>query len=282
MITALLGTGAALFFGTADFLGGRAASRISPFRATALSASAGLVILLLAVPAFGGVLTPGALTWGTIGGVVASSTVVLLYASLAIGPMSVLAPLTGVIAALVPALYGVLIGERLAPIGYSGLAVALVAVVLVGLVPHREALRPRPLGLLLAACAGLSMGTGLIVLDRTPGDSGILPLVFSRVVSIGIMALWIVVAARRRTTTKSGWRGGLRWGLGAGLFAAVADVLMLIGVRVGEVSVIGVLVALCSAVTVALATIILRERLAPPQIAGLVLALVAAGLLAAG
>ena len=74
----------------------------------------------------------------------------------------------------------------------------------------------------------------------------------------------------------------MRKGLGAGLFAAVAVVLMLIGVRVGEVSVIGVLVALCSAVTVALATIILRERLAPPQIAGLVLALVAAGLLAAG
>ena len=282
MITALLGTGAALFFGTADFLGGRAASRISPFRATALSASAGLVILLFALPAFGGVLTQGALTWGAIGGVVAASTVVLLYASLAIGPMSVLAPLTAIVAAIVPAFYGVLIGERLAAIGYSGLAVALVAVVLVGLVPHREALRPRPLGLLLAACAGLSMGTGLIVLDRTPSDSGILPLVFSRVVSIGIMALVIVAAARRRTTTKSGWWGGLRWGLAAGLFAAVADVLMLIGVRVGEVSVIGVLVALCSAVTVALATIILRERLAPPQIAGLVLALVAAGLLAVG
>lgn len=283
MITALLGTGAALFFGTADFLGGRAASRISAFRATALSAIAGLAILTAALPLFGGVLSGGAVLWGVVGGIVAACTVLLLYASLAIGPMSVLAPLTAVIAAVVPALYGVAIGERLAPLGYLGLGVAVVAVVLVGFVPHREALRPRPLGLVLAAGAGLSMGAGVIVLDRTPVDSGILPLVFSRVVSIAIMLTCIAVtAARRQDQTGRGWRGGLRFGLAAGLFAATADVFMLTGVRVGDVSVIGVLVALCSAVTVALAAIILRERLAPPQIVGLLLALVAAALLAGG
>lgn len=282
MIIVLLGSGAALFFGTADFLGGRAASQISAFRATALSAFAGLAVLAIAIPLFEGTLSASAVLWGGIGGVVAAGTVVLLYASLAIGPMSILAPLTAVIAAIVPVVYGVTVGERLAPLGYLGLAIALVAVVLVGFTPHREALRPRPLGLLLAAGAGVSMGAGVIVLDRMPDDSGILPLVLSRVVSIAIMTLCILLAARRRSATDSGWRGGLRFGLAAGLFAATADVLMLTGVRLGDVSVIGVLVALCSAVTVALAAIVLRERLAPPQILGLVLALVAAALLASG
>lgn len=64
------------------------------------------------------------------------------------------------------------------------------------------------------------------------------------------------------------------------LAVATVDVLMLAGVRVGDVSIIGVLAALCSPVTVALAAAVLRERLALPQIAGLVLAIAAAGLVA--
>ena len=283
MITALLGLGTAVFFGSADFLGGLAAQRIAALRATLLSALAGLVVLSVAAPLIGGAFSVGVLGWGALAGLVAACTVALLYASLAIGPMSILAPLTAVVAAVVPAVYGLARGERLAPAGYAGIGVALVAVVLVGLVPHPLAVRARPRGLVLATLAGLSMGSGIVVLDSTPPDSGILPLVVGRIVSCLVVGASVVLLARRRgRADAAAWRPGLGPGLAGGVFAATADVLMLTGVRVGDVAVIGVLAALCSAVTVLLAAVVLRERLARPQLAGLVLALVAAALLAAG
>lgn len=278
MLTALFGIGTAVFFGAADFLGGRAAQQISAIRATALSAAAGLVVLLIALPLLGGTWSVGALTWGILAGIVAACTVALLYASLAIGPMSILAPLLGVVAAVVPAIYGLLRGEQLGITGYIGVGVALLAVVLVGFVPHREAVRPSLPGLVLAVLAGTAMGTGIIVLDSTPADSGILPLIIGRVASILIMTAVILAAAARSRDLASGWAGGSRFALAGGLFAAAADVFLLSGVRTGDVTVIGVLAALCAAVTVVLAAVIRRERLAPPQVVGLVLALVAAAL----
>lgn len=284
MLTAILGLGTAVFFGAADFLGGLAAGRILAIRASALSAISGLVVLTAALPFFGGAWSTGALVWGVIAGVVAACTVALLYASLAIGPMSILAPLLAVVAAIVPVAYGLASGEQLAVTGYAGIVVALAAVVLVGVVPHREAVRPRAGGIVLAILAGASMGTGIIVLDSTPGDSGILPLVVGRVVAVAVLFVAVVAVASRGPRPTGGWRGGwaggIRLGLAGGVLAATADVFMLTGVRVGDVSIIGVLAALCSAVTVVLAALVLRERLAPPQVVGLALAVAAAGLFA--
>ncbi len=302
MLTAILGLGTAVFFGAADFLGGLAAGRILAIRASALSALAGLIVLTAALPLFGGTWSAGALFWGVIVGVVAACTVALLYASLAIGPMIILAPLLAVVAAIVPVVYGLASGEQLALTGYAGVVVALAAVVLVGFVPHKEAVHPRASGIVLAILAGACMGTGIIVLDNTPDDSGILPLVVGRVVAVTVLLAAVAVVAARGPRRASGWRGGwrdgwvggwrggwrdgwvggIRLGLAGGLLAATADVFMLTGVRVGDVSIIGVLAALCSAVTVVLAALVLRERLAPPQVVGLVLAVAAAGLFAIG
>ena len=286
MLTAILGLGTAVFFGAADFLGGLAAGRILAIRASALSALAGLIVLTAALPILGGTWSTGALVWGVIAGVVAACTVALLYASLAIGPMSILAPLLAVVAAIVPVAYGLASGEQLALTGSAGIVVALAAVVLVGFVPHTEAVRPRASGIVLAILAGASMGTGIIVLDNTPGDSGILPLVVGRVVAVTALLAAVAAAAargpRRAGGWRGGWAGGIRLGLAGGVLAATADVFMLTGVRVGDVSIIGVLAALCSAVTVVLAALVLRERLAPPQVVGLVLAVAAAGLFAIG
>ncbi len=282
MLTAILGLGTAVFFGAADFLGGLAAGRILAIRASALSALAGLIVLTAALPIFGGTWSTGALVWGVIAGVVAACTVALLYASLAIGPMSILAPLLAVVAAIVPVVYGLASGEQLALTGYAGIVVALAAVVLVGFVPHTEAVRPRASGIVLAILAGASMGTGIIVLDNTPGDSGIVPLVVGRVVAVTVLLAAVAAAAARGPRRAGDWAGGIRLGLAGGVLAATADVFLLTGVRVGDVSIIGVLAALCSAVTVVRAARVLRERLAPPQVVGLVLAVAAAGLFAIG
>lgn len=143
MGSAVLGLLGAFVYGSADFLGGLAARRIGPLRTTAIGAVAGLVLLLIALPLVGGTWSTAALGWGALSGLAGAVAVALLYACLAIGPMSILSPLTALVSALVPVTWGLVGGDRFEPIGYFALGLALVAVVLVGFVPEKGAVRPQ-------------------------------------------------------------------------------------------------------------------------------------------
>ncbi|MFK3669311.1 EamA family transporter [Leifsonia aquatica] len=280
-----LGLLSAIVYGSADFVGGVAARRIGALRVTAVGAVSGLVLLFLSLPLVGGAWTPAAIGWGALSGVIGSVAVFLLYACLAIGPMSILSPLTAVISAIVPLTWGLIGGDRFAPIGYVALGVALIAVVLVGFVPERGAVRPSGRALLMAVGAGVFIGAFLILLDQTPADSGVVPLIANRAVNGAIM--WSVVGLvvlRARTRAPGGDRftaPGAGLAAASGVLDASANVLILIGLRAGDLSTMSVLVALYPAGTILLAAIVLRERIAPVQWIGLALAIGAAGMLAA-
>ena len=287
MPAAVLGLLSALVYGSADFLGGVAARRIGPVRTTAVGAVSGLLLLVLALPVVGGVWSPAALGWGALSGVVGSAAVGLLYACLAIGPMSILSPLTALVSALVPMAWGLVGGDRFGLVGYLALGLALVAVVLVGFVPEKGAVRPRARALGMAVAAGALIGVFLILLDQTPDDSGVVPLIANRAVNGAIM--WTVVALlvlRRRRAPEPAEAlprlqpRGLGIAAGAGALDASANLLILIGLRLGDLTTMSVLVALYPAGTILLAAIVLRERVAPVQWVGLVLAVTAAALLA--
>ena len=291
MLTVIIGVSAALIYGSADFLGGIAAKRISPIRVTAIGAISGLVILFAAEPIIGGRWSWEAVLYGGISGVTGAIAITLLYACLAIGPMSILSPLTALVSAFVPLMAGVIRGERLPVLGYIAIGIALVAVVLVGFVKEKGAVRPSLKALLMAVGSGAMIGAFLILIDLTPDDSGLVPLIANRAVNgtimfavVGILAL---VALRRPPGTtallgmlRPGWRAGFWLAVICGTIDATANALLLFGLRIGELSVISVLTALYPAGTIILAAVVLRERIAPVQVVGLVLALIAAGMLA--
>ncbi|THG34489.1 EamA/RhaT family transporter [Glaciibacter flavus] len=323
MLTAILGVTGALIFGSADFLGGLASKRVSPLVATAVAALTGLVLLLVALPVIGGEFSSGAVLWGGLSGVSGAVAISLLYACLAIGPMSILSPLTAVVSAVVPLAVALIGGERLGSLGYWALGIALVAVVLVGFVPEKGAVRPSLRGILMAIGSGAAIGIFLVLIDLSPDDSGLAPLVMNRAVNGSIMlvtlgVLW-VVGRRPRGGQETGGggadagasgadagasvadvggeadggtvvvavadrravvRAGIRFAIACGVVDAVANTLLLFGIRVGDLSVMSVLTALYPAGTILLAAIVLRERIAPVQWVGLVLALTAAGMLA--
>ncbi|MDQ0576560.1 hypothetical protein [Agromyces albus] len=119
MLTAVFSLTGALVFGAADFLGGLAAKRMSAMLVTAIAALAGLVVLVAAYPVLGGAWSAHDVTWGVISGISGAIGISLLYACLAIGPMSILSPLTAVVSAIVPMIWGLLVsGERFGSLGY--------------------------------------------------------------------------------------------------------------------------------------------------------------------
>ena len=328
MLTAVFGLTGAIIFGSADFLGGLAAKRMSSLLVTAVAAASGIVALLIALPFVAGIWSPSAVLWGALSGVSGAIAISLLYACLAIGPMSILSPLTAVVSAVVPMTVGLVGGDRLAPVGYWALGLALLAVVLVGFVPERGAVRPSLLGVLMALGSGTMIGAFMVMIDLTPADSGLVPLVMNRAVNGTIMfsavGLLTLIALRRRRALVPAWSAsasagaasadaagstsagaagstsagaagstsdaapherstlaiGLRLAVACGVIDAMANVLLLLGLRAGDLSVISVLTAMYPAGTILLAAVVLRERIAPVQWLGLALALTAAGMLA--
>lgn len=294
-LVVLIGMLSALVFGSADFLGGLAAKRISPLRVTAIAAAVGLAVLLLAYPIVGGVWSWSAVVFGGLSGVSGALAISLLYACLAIGPMSILSPLTAVVSAIVPAAVGIFVrGDHFGLLGYVAIGLALVAIVLVGFVRDSLAVHPTLRGILMAIGSGVFIGLFLVIIDLTPTNSGLVPLIANRAINAIIMLSTvgvIALLARRRqkpdlmVETASaahggGWLPGIRLAIACGVVDAVANCGLLLGIRIGDLSVIAVLTALYPAGTIILASIVLRERIAVVQYVGLALAIGAGALLA--
>lgn len=298
MIPVVIGFSSAIVFGTADFFGGLAARRITPLIATWIAAGAGLALMLALVPLVGGVWSSDALGWGALGGGGSALAILLLYAALAIGPMSILSPLTAIICAIVPLGIGLAQGERLSPVAYAALSLALVAILLVAAVPGQAVTRPSLRGVLYAIGSGTMMGLFISAMDQSPVDSGLIPLLANRLVSVALLGVVVlislVVAARHpraghalhgeshagdAEAARRARRLGISLAVLCGLLDSAANSAILYGLRIGELSIMSVLVALYPAGTVILAAIVLRERVARIQWIGLALAVVAAALL---
>lgn len=284
MLAIVVGLASALTYGVADFFGGLAAKRAAPVVVTALAALVGLAVMLpltLLVPAR---FSAEALLWGGLSGVTGALAIFLLYAALAIGPMSILSPLTAVLSAIVPMTWGLVGGERLPWWGYLALGAVLVAIVLVGFVPEKGAVRPRGRGVVYATVSGVLIGCFFILVDQAPADSGLVPILANRAASGSILFVVLIVllvrARRRGVPAFPGLRGAVWVVIACGVADAAANVLILLGLRMGDLTVMSVLAALYPAGTIALAAIVLRERIAPVQWAGLVLAVAAAAVLA--
>ncbi len=287
MVTVVLGLIGALAYGGADFYGGLAARRSSTLLTTLGVALVGLVGLALTSPFVAAVSSYDAWFYGAASGLAGAIGIGLLYGSLAIGPMSILSPATAFISAIVPVSVGLSLGEGGGASFYIALVVALIAIVLVGFVPEKGAVRPRPLGLVMAAGSGTFIGFTVILIDLSPADSGLIPLLANRMVSSSALLLATgALIVTRMMMTRTPRLPGLTEIRGVGLMIIVAGILdvlanvaVIYGLRSGDLSVVSVLIALYPAGTILLANVVLRERIATIQWVGLGLALVASALL---
>jgi len=196
--------------------------------------------------------------------------------------MSVVAPITAVGAACLPVAVGLLRGERPGVLALAGVAVALVAVVAVSMsaAPGGTAVRTggAPLGLVEAILAGLAFGAFFVILSGVSEEAGTWPLLAGRTSSVLVVG---VAALVTRTPLRPAQSELPRIAL-AGVLDMGANVLYVLAVQVGLLSLVGVLVSLYPASTVLLARLTLGERMGRLQVAGVALAVTGAALIALG
>lgn len=286
----LFGLLAAATYGVADFAGGQVSRRADVFSVVLISQLIGAVPLAIVVPFLADQPATGAaLAWGAAAGVGGGTGVLFLYRGLAVGRMSVVAPITGVMAASLPVVFGLAIGERPGPISLVGVVVALASVVLVSSAPPQASERDVELGddvarswtrsgVPYAFAAGTGFGLFFVFLDAAGSDTGVWPLVATRGSSL-ILVTAVALALRRPVKPPS---GTLMLMAVAGILDVAANVFYLISTRFGLLSLVAVLTSMYPAVTVLMARVFLNERMIRTQLVGLALAGVAIVLIVIG
>jgi drug/metabolite transporter (DMT)-like permease len=279
MLTVLLATATSALFGVADFLGGLASRRESAFAITAVAHGVGVVIFAIALVVFPAQISYAATLPGIVAGVSGGIGVVSLYAALARGRMSIVAPLTAALSGSLPALYDVARGSELSANAIAGLLLAFVATVVVSATAGVDAdgVPALPLiALALAILAGFGFAGSFIGFSLAAPDGRFWPLATARVTSFVLLAS--VTLTRRRTLAID--PTVRRAAIITGLLDASANVTMISAIRIGPLAVASVLGSLYPVMTVLLARVVLGERLRPLQQVGVAMAF-AAVLLAA-
>jgi drug/metabolite transporter (DMT)-like permease len=272
---------AALGYGVSDFVGGVASRRVAALRVVLVSYPVAMVLLTALAFVVGGHVSPPAIVWGGLCGISQAFGVWWFYAALGSGPMSLVSPLTAILVAGVPVAAGVMQGERPSPIAYGGIALALVAVVLVSREERAEeasAHRFTTTVAWLTVGSGLAFGLNFVLIHQAPVEAALWPLVFSRIAASTLVFGLAMLNGNLRVPTGP----SLRLALAAGVLDTVANVAMLLALHASMLSLAGVLISLYPAGTVGLALFVLKEKVTRWQAVGMLLALASVGLIATG
>ncbi|MEI2712876.1 MAG: CapA family protein [Nocardioides sp.] len=278
MTAVLLALSAAFAYGLGDFCGGVGARRTSAWSVAFVAQLVGSVGLLAVALVLGGDPTTADHAWGVAAGVANGVGTAFLYRGLASGRMGVVAPLSGVSAALIPIVVGFALGERPTALAWVGMAVAVPAIWLVSREPVDSETVTESTG--TAVVDGLLAGTGFgllfVFLSRIGEDAGLLPLALNQAVAgLAIVAVAQIVG--------SAWiprDAASLFGVVAGTLATAATVAFLFATHSGMLSITAVITSLYPAVTVLLAMSVLREHVHRGQAYGLLLCALCVGLVA--
>lgn len=275
-MAALLALLSALLWGFQGFLGGQASRRAAllPILAVELLVGTIVIIPLAFLTAYR--FTFIDLLIGAAAGFFGLLGVTFLYRGLR-GPMAAVVPVTGVVSASFPLLWGVGFGERLSGWQISGVVLGLVSIVLIS--STDQILTKISLGPLVnGVLAGAGFGAGYIVLGATDPATAPWPIVGARL----FPALVVCVVAFAVNQPLSAIGSARAWSVVAGITNVLANVAFLAALNRGLLSISSVLSCLYPAITVLLARFFLSERISLSQATGLTIAVAAISMITAG
>lgn len=262
----------ALFYGLADFSGGFASKKNETRPVLIVSQLAGITLALVFLAfSWPGLPSLSDLLWGLIAGVSGSLGLFMLYRGIATSLVAVVSPASALVSALLPLGYGLLIGERPSALALVGAVICLPAVILLSMGGGKEEGGPAAVRSALSqgCLAGVGFGFFFIAVSRTSPGSGLWPLIASRSASL-LIFLAILLARRERLSIAKGSRIVT---LTAGLADMGANICFLLASRSGLLSLVSIVSSLYPAPTVILGRVVLKEKIPPLRLIGLVLAI---------
>jgi drug/metabolite transporter (DMT)-like permease len=276
MSTVVFSLFAACLWGASDFKGGVLSRTLPAFTVLLGVEVAGLGASALAL-AISGATLPSAdsVAWSLGAGAAGAVALVLLFQAMAIGQISIVAPISGC-GAVVPVVVGLAAGEQPGPLPLAGISLGLLGCLLASQESAAEAVGgSQRASIVLALLAMIGVGTYLTGIHYATEDTAIWwPLLLGRIGSVSVALL--ALAAGSATLPRTELSGIAFVGLadfGASLAYAAAT-------SKGLLTLAAVLASLYPVVSVLLARLTLHERLIPIQLAGVTLALVGACMMA--
>jgi drug/metabolite transporter (DMT)-like permease len=307
MFAIALALGASICWGSGDFLGGLTTRRASLWAVIVGSQAVGLVGATLVVVVAGRGWPGLHAVWPVmLGGLASVVAISCYYKALAIGSMSIVAPISAT-NAMIPFLVGLAAGERPGAMQLAGVALAAAGVLLVAservrsgdtigaaALPNEPAVAPAAVtaagpaargprrnqrrAIALALTAAVAMGLVLVGYDATARYDALWAMLGGRISSVAVFA--VVFAALRPGLVMR--RSALPFIVAVGLLDTGANGLFAVATTKGYLSLVAVLGSVYPVVTVLLAYALLRERIAPHQMVGAVGTLAGIALIAAG
>ena len=261
MLAALLALAASLTWGTSNFLAGVESRTRSVWHVAALSqiaaaGAAGVALLAARQP------PPG--SWDffllIVTGVTTAAGLVMFYRALAIGTMSVVAPIIAS-QVLIPVTAGIVMGERPGVHAYIGMVLAVGGVVLISRARRGKHDHVARKAVILAVLTAVCWGFMLLIYGTTGKASPIWAVFDTRITSAAVLAAYVLLTGRGLSL-----RGENVPVLAAiGLLLAAANILFIFAAHVGYLSITSILGSLSPVVVTIYAQALLHERLAPRQ-----------------
>lgn len=277
MLSIIFGFSSALLWGAADFFGGLASRKAQAYHAVLLGGSVGLVFVLLA----GCISGEAPIAWVdwlycTIGGSLGTAALLLFFEAMRRGQMSIAAPVSALMAAVLPVVTGMFLAGFPGWLTLLGFLLALASIWFISQADGTpRGMRLRLADLALPLLAGIGFGIYLIFIHRGSQNGLFWPMVSSRLAGVVTMLIYTLSTRRSLLPPASAWPSIIL----NGLLDVSGNAFYILAGHYGRMDVAAVLASLYPGSTVLLANLFLHERINRRQVFGILAALVAIVLL---
>jgi drug/metabolite transporter (DMT)-like permease len=268
----ILGLASALSWGTGDFAGGLASRKVGSYRAVMFAEAIGLGAILLMLPIFHEPFPDKrTVLWSVAAGIVGTIGLIAFFEAMRRGRLSVVAPLSALLGAVVPVVVGSFVDGLPAPNVLGGVSLALFAIVLISREKAPEDEEKSAPYLHIPLLSGIAFGLYFVLMNEAGRDFFWSPLIIARSSGMLSIAAFLLITRGDFSVPSGSWR------LLAvnGIFDVGGNAFYILATQAGRMDVSAVLGSLYPGMTVFLAWLILKEKLQRLQWLGIALAFIA-------
>jgi drug/metabolite transporter (DMT)-like permease len=278
MTTNLLGIlfalSSAAVWGSGDFSGGQATRKSHQYQVLVLAALSGMAVLTISAVIRGeGIPSTRSILWAALAGSAGALGMAALYRALSLGHTASVAPTSAITCAALPVLFGLITAGLPKTTQLAGFGVAFIGIWLVSRSPSSSESTFRE-GMILSFLSGIGFGAFFIFIALVEKGHVFIPVLFARTVTLIIALIMLGVKHLRIPSITANPIALL-----AGVLDTGGNVFYLLATQFTRLDIAALLSSFYPAMTVILASIILKEKVGRTQWAGILLCLISLALL---